>query len=221
MSQPCAAYGARVSGSGLRERKKQRTRDALTDAACALFARQGVENTTVEQIAAAVDISPRTFFRYFASKEDVAVSVLDQQITEVIRALEARPPAESVLTAVRRAVVGTVRAHEAAGSGDGGIRLRNVRALLLGSAAVRAASLHRGALRSGEMARLLAVRMGVDPARDGRPQLVATIVLCALETAVGEWQVHRPDTPLSDLLEEAFDLLAGGLDYPAATPRPT
>ena len=145
--------------------------------------------------------------------------MLDQQVTEVIRALEARPPGESVLTALRRAVVGAVRAHEDAGSGDGGIRLRNVRALLLSSPTVRAASLHRGALRTGEMARLLAVRMGVDPARDVRPQLVATIVLCALEAAVGEWQAHRPDAPLSNLLEEAFDLLAGGLDYPAATPR--
>ncbi|WP_142107108.1 TetR family transcriptional regulator [Pseudonocardia cypriaca] len=206
-----------MSGSGLRERKKQRTREALTDAACTLFARQGVESTTVEQIAAAIDVSPRTFFRYFPSKEDVAVSVLDQQLTEVIRALEARPPGESVLTALRRAVVGTVRAHEDAGSGDGGIRLRSVRALLLSSPTVRAASLHRGALRSGEMARLLAVRMGVDPVRDGRPQLVASIVLCALEAAVAEWQVHRPDAPLSNLLEEAFDLLAGGLDYPSAT----
>jgi AcrR family transcriptional regulator len=221
VSRLFSAYGAPVSGPGLRERKKQRTREALTDAACVLFARQGVENTTVEQIAAAIDVSPRTFFRYFSSKEDVAVSVLDQQVTEVIRALEARPPTESVLTALRLAVVGTVRAHEDAGSGDGGVRLRSVRALLLSSPTVRAASLHQGALRSGEMARLLAVRMGVDPARDGRPQLVATIVLCALEAAVGEWQVQRPDAPLSNLLEEAFDLLAGGLDYPSATPRPT
>jgi AcrR family transcriptional regulator len=208
-----------VSGSGLRERKKQRTREALTDAACALFARQGVDSTTVEQIAAAIDVSPRTFFRYFSSKEDVAVSVLDQQVTEVIRALEARPAEESVLTALRRAVVGAVRAHEDAGSGDGGIRLRSVRALLLSSPSVRAASLHRGALRTGEMARLLAVRMGVDPVLDGRPQLVASIVLCALEAAVGEWQVHRPDAPVSNLLEEAFDLLAEGLDHPSASSR--
>ena len=204
-----------MSGPGLRERKKQRTREALTDAACALFARHGVENTTVEQIAAAVDISPRTFFRYFSSKEDVAVSVLDQQVTEVIRALEARPPEESVLTALRRAVVDTVRVHEDAA--DGETRLQGARALLLRSPAVHAASLHRGVLRSRELARVLAVRMGVEPARDGRPQLVATIVLCALEAAVGEWQAHRPDAPLSDLLEEAFDLLAGGLDYPSAT----
>lgn len=218
MSRWCSAYGAPVSGSGLRERKKQRTREALTDAACVLFARQGVENTTVEQIAAAVDVSPRTFFRYFSSKEDAAVSVLDQQVTEVMRALEARPPEEPALTALRRAVVGVARAHEDDGSGDGADHLRNVRALLLDSPAVRAASLHRGALRSGEMARLLAARMGVDPAHDGRPQLVATIVLCALETTVDEWQVHRPDTPLSNLLEEAFDLLAGGLDFPSATP---
>ncbi len=202
--------------AGLRERKKRRTREALTDAACTLFARQGVENTTVEQIAAAIDVSPRTFFRYFSSKEEVAVSLLDDQVTQVIRALEARPPAESVLTALRRAVVGVARAHEDDSSGGGRDRLRNVRALLLTSATVRAKSLHQGVLRSGELARLLALRMGVDPARDGRPELVATITLCALESAVSRWQIHRPDALLSDLLDEAFSMLAEGLDYPSS-----
>ena len=64
------------SGSGapapsLRDRKRERTRRALVDAAAALFERKGYDETTVAEIAAAADIGTRTFFSYFASKEDI------------------------------------------------------------------------------------------------------------------------------------------------------
>jgi AcrR family transcriptional regulator len=206
-----------MSEGGLRERKKRQTRDALVDAACVLFGRQGFEATTIDQIAAAVDVSPRTFFRYFASKDEVALELLDQQLSAVIEALAGRPADESVITALRGAVVGVVRAYERDEPGFDGARHRSVRALLAGSPALLASSLQQGVARSEEVARLLGERMGVDPAADGRPDLVAAITLCALQAAVSAWQVHRRATPLSVLLGEAFDLLADGLDYPPAS----
>ncbi len=60
-----------TTGAGLRERKKQRTRQALVDAAMALFSTKGYEETTIAELAAAADVSPRTFFSYFASKEEI------------------------------------------------------------------------------------------------------------------------------------------------------
>ncbi len=65
---------------GLRERKKQRTRATLIDAAVELCERQGYEHTTVDQIAAIADVSPRTFSRYFATKDAIALALIDEAI---------------------------------------------------------------------------------------------------------------------------------------------
>src|SRR5271157_6121110 len=64
---------APVSEEARRDRKKRQTRDALIDAALELFEAKGYEHTAVHEITDAVDVAERTFFRYFASKEDVAL----------------------------------------------------------------------------------------------------------------------------------------------------
>jgi AcrR family transcriptional regulator len=87
---------------GLRERKKARTRAAIQEVALRLFERQGYEATTVEQIADAAEVSPSTFFRYFPTKEDVALyDALDPLF---ISAFEAQPAELSPLAAMRAAI---------------------------------------------------------------------------------------------------------------------
>src|SRR5437879_11261827 len=98
-----------VATAGRRERKKQRTREALIDAAFELFARKGFEATTVEEIADAVEVSSRTFFRYFASKEDVALSPTEDLLATLLDTLAGRPPGEPALTALRHAAVEVLR----------------------------------------------------------------------------------------------------------------
>ncbi|WP_196440889.1 TetR family transcriptional regulator [Planomonospora sp. ID67723] len=93
-----------MSQPGLRERKKQRTRLALIDAALDLFAVQGYEATTVDQIAAAADVSPRTFFRYFATKDDVALSLPVDGQEVLLRELAARPAEEPPFVALSNAM---------------------------------------------------------------------------------------------------------------------
>src|SRR5260370_1456186 len=80
--------------SSLRERKRVRTRQALIDAAADLFERRGYDRTTIADIAAAADISTRTFFAYFASKEDVVFPDADARVTAALAAVGNRRPGE-------------------------------------------------------------------------------------------------------------------------------
>ncbi len=86
---------------GLRERKKARTRASLREHALRLFREQGYQATTVEQIAAAAEVSPSTFFRYFPTKEDLILQ--DDMDTRMLEALEQQPPELGPIAAVRAA----------------------------------------------------------------------------------------------------------------------
>lgn len=92
-----------AAGGGLRERKKERTRRTIRMEAFRLFQEQGYTETTVEQIAAAADISPSTFFRYFPSKEQVAMA--DDLDPVMIESFESQPAHLSVLAAFRQATL--------------------------------------------------------------------------------------------------------------------
>ncbi len=105
--------------TGLRERKKAKTRAAIQQRALQLFREQGYAATTVEQIAAAVEVSPSTFFRYFPTKEDVVL--YDDLDPLLIAAFEAQPAALSPIQALRgalRAVFAALPAEDMAQQWD-------------------------------------------------------------------------------------------------------
>jgi AcrR family transcriptional regulator len=106
--KPDAAAGP----AGLRERKRLQTRERLTRAAMALFLERGFEATTLDDIAAAADISRRSFFHYFASKEDVVFAWQEDSTAALIAAVAARPADESMLTAAENAITAMVRQLE-------------------------------------------------------------------------------------------------------------
>ncbi|MHC9295069.1 TetR family transcriptional regulator [Mycobacterium sp. LTG2003] len=99
------AQEVRQTEPGLRERKKQRTRATLIDAAVELCNRQGFEQTTVDQIAAVAEVSPRTFSRYFATKDAVVLAFIDEVVEMVAIELADQPPEVSDIEALYRAHV--------------------------------------------------------------------------------------------------------------------
>jgi AcrR family transcriptional regulator len=87
---------------GLRERKKQRTREQIIEAAMDLFAERGYHATTIADIAAAAEVAPRTFFSYFPSKEAVVFHNVERDLDGLASALRDRLPGESAFDALRR-----------------------------------------------------------------------------------------------------------------------
>lgn len=96
---------------GLRERKKEQTRRALEDAALDLFARQGFDHTTVDEIAAACDVSTRTFFRYFATKEEALLGEKPERFEALLARLETTPPDEPPLQSLRAGLEAMVESY--------------------------------------------------------------------------------------------------------------
>src|ERR1700745_3757446 len=88
-------------GPGLRERKKQQTRENIARVALQLFAERGYDETTLAEIAEAADVAPRTIFAYFDSKEDILLCEEDHFLGDLKQRLEERPAGTTTVNAIR------------------------------------------------------------------------------------------------------------------------
>jgi AcrR family transcriptional regulator len=183
--------------AGLRERNKLRRREQIIQAALRLFAERGFDGATIDEIAAAADVSRRTFFRYFARKEDVILDWKRRTADELREALAARPASETPLDAVHRAL-----ATVAAGYGA-----RPELTLGLMRLFESGPDLHAGSDYQAWDAVLtdgVAQRLGVDPLRDPVARLVATVGVAVLTATVQSWGAAGGKADLIGLLDEGF-----------------
>jgi AcrR family transcriptional regulator len=195
---------------GLRERKKAETRQALMTAAVRLAEELGPDLVTVEAIAEAAGVSPRTFFNYFRSKEDAIVGVNPTETSELLEDLAARPEGEAPLDALRAMALAAAARLEAKAD-DMMVRHRLTQAHP--SLAMRRAARFSEVERA--LAEVIARRTGLDVERDPYPMLAASTALSAIRVAMSAWQERDRPGPLADLLDETFTLLARGLPTPA------
>ena len=172
----------------LRERKKQRTRDALLRAAVELFTTRGYEGTTVDDIAEAVDVSQRTFFRYFAGKEEAALALEALVVERFGAAVRERPAAEAPLEALRQAVLeGWDTLHEVIEEVvPVELYLRLCR-VVESTPVLLAAHLRRSLEIEDTLARVLAEREGVDMDTDPRPRLAVAVFGGVMRVTERQW----------------------------------
>jgi len=172
----------------LRERKKQRTREALLRVAIELFTTRGYERTTVDDIADAVGVSQRTFFRYFAGKEDAALALDEMTVTRFVDAVRARPPHEPPLDALRKAVLESWDTlHEVVESVVPVQRFLALYRVIESTPVLLAAHLRRSAEVEEVLTRVLAEREGLDAATDPRPRLLVAVFSGVMRVTERQW----------------------------------
>lgn len=212
------ANGADVPGTGLRERKAQRLRAELVDAAVQLYLKVGYENATIEQIASAVDVSPRTFSRYFASKEAVFLAVLDPITDDIIAAVRDQPDHVGPMEALRAGhlAVFTRIADQPFGRPSADQVTMMLRVVNSSDALNKKAM----GYRNRRMGRILAARDGSSP-DDRTLELVTTLFNVILASAFGSLVADTDAALLSprlmvERLDEAFAHFA---EFAADLPR--
>jgi AcrR family transcriptional regulator len=182
---------------GLRERNKLRRREQITEAALRLFAARGFDGVTIEEIADAADVSRRTFFRYFARKEDVIVAWKRQMADELRTALAERPGEDSPFDAAHGAL-----ATVAAGYADRPELTLGLMRLFEGGPKLHTGSDYEDwdvVLADG-----IARRMGVDAARDPTPRLIATVGFAVMTATIETWAANGGKEDLVALLDSGF-----------------
>jgi AcrR family transcriptional regulator len=194
---------------GLRERKKRETRLALSLAAVQLVAERGWDNVTVDDIAAAANVSDRTFRNYFSSKAEAIASRHLDRTLQIVDDLRARPAEEPLW----EAVVNATLPHYGPPPGS---RKRSLGAddlrRALAEPAVQGEVLRASAAAQAELARAIADRTGTDLKRDLYPKLVAAAINAGTAVAIEHALTTRAS--LLDTMRSVFDQIARGLPAP-------
>jgi AcrR family transcriptional regulator len=196
-----------VTTAGLRERKREKTRDALVQSALRQFAEDGFDQVTVEEIAADCEVSPRTFFRYFASKEDVLFAEGDAHRDHLLEALASEDPAVSPF----RALEGAMR-MVAADYADQRDVLRVRHQIVKSTASLRTRAAERQQGWESEVVEQLRASGRAQRVSDLDLRLVVAASTTALRVAIEAWIASDCAGDLDALLDAVFGRLRDGLD---------
>jgi AcrR family transcriptional regulator len=190
---------------GIRERKKQRTRQALRQAALELFQQRGFEATTIADITAAADVAPRTFFSYFQTKEDVVLDDGAQRFAKAQQTLQQRPHGEPLLAAFRRAAL-EIAADMRTQSDQDHAMARVIRT----TPAIQARIRERTGRWEEQLAAMIAEERNA-PRDDLDSHVVAAALVGVLRSVQRVAVAAEMQLDLPALMDHAFDLLESGL----------
>lgn len=197
---------------GLRERKRRETRAALSLAALRLCVQRGWEDVTVDDIAGAANVSPRTFRNYFSSKAEAVAAGHLERMLRIADGLRARPAGEPLWMAITNSVAAQFEppARKSHAPPDVKRWLDGIR-FILTEPSIHGEVLKASAAAQGELAGIIAERVGARRAKGLYPQVAAAVVTAVVGTVMGRWLEDEPSGPIVPLLRRAFGLVAAGL----------
>jgi AcrR family transcriptional regulator len=188
----------------LRERTREAVRAEVRREALALFVEWGFDATTTEDIAEAVGISPRSFFRYFPTKEDVLIGESIAFGNNVQEALSERPREEPIWTALRAALQPLV--DSTMEDRDRGLSMLRI---IMSTTALRAHHFEKHLAWERQLIPLVEQRVGGPKAsRALRAQTLTHTALACLDVALAEWVAQEGNPDLGDLLDTSFSHIA-------------
>jgi AcrR family transcriptional regulator len=200
------------TGMGLRQRKRRETRAALSRAAIRLCIQRGWENVTVDDIAAAANVSPRTFRNYFSTKAEAIAAGHLERMLRIADGLRARPANEQLWTAIINSVAAQFEPPKQKGEEIPDARRWTERIrFLLTEPAIHGEVLKAAEAAQGELAKAIAERTGASRVNDLYPQLAAAVVSAVVGVVLERWLRDGPSGSIVPLMRKAFDLVAAGL----------
>lgn len=199
-----------TAGPGRRERKKSLTRHALRMAALRLSVESGLQKVTVEEICDAADVSVRTFYSYFPSKEDAIIGFDASRVEQLREALAARPLDEEPLWSLH-AVLSEMLSES---SEVWPLRMQVIRA----DPSLLPRMFSSFTIFERAMTDVIAQRTRVDPKTDPYPSLVTSVATAAFRSSIDVWRSSGEVEEISDLFDHAFTSVSNGLRRGVATP---
>jgi AcrR family transcriptional regulator len=198
-------------GSGLRQRKRFETRRGLSQAAIRLCTQRGWENVTVDDIATAANVSPRTFRNYFSTKAEAVAARHLERMLHIANEVRTRPPEEPLWTAITHAVMAQFEApgQEAEDIADASLWKERIR-FLLTEPAIQGEVLKADVAAQPELAKAIAERIGASHVNELYPQLAAAVVTAVVDVVGRRWLRDGPSGSIVPLLRNAFDLVGDG-----------
>ena len=198
-AKPLPANAESPESPGLRQRKQQETRERLKRAAIALFLERGFEATTIDDIATAADMSRRSFFHYFASKEDVVAAWQEDAAAALVTEILARPADESMLTAAENAIAAAIK------------RIDPTEAAAMSRLKRDNPALHaRDQLKYEKLERALAEGLTQRSGRKSerlKARLVAMIATCAMRVGGESWLIEGTRDKPEAFIKRTFDAI--------------
>ena len=202
----------------LRERKRRETRAALSLAALRLCFQQGWKNVTIDDIAEAANVSPRTFRNYFSTKAEAVAAAYQERMLLIADSLRARPSDEPLWIAVANSVAERFEPPGKTTVNDTAQWLERIR-FIVTEPAIQGEMLKAAAAAQKPLAEAIAERTEARRADDLYPRLAASLITAVVGTVLDRWLRSGPTGPIVPHLRKAFELVAAGLPEKYANQR--